>query len=212
MIFRVDRMIADVRVAIDLNAGDRQLLGEHDIDTLEMDRLIGSKLLDACRLVLLEAPRELLCTGHTFKDAKIDWNANAEFKDVALPQDFLRLIAFQMGEWHRPVREPIGEDSPQYDIQFSRFSGIRGNNSRPVAAIVMTEGGKVLRFRPTSPDDIIMTADYQPKPMIDRDGGIDLPEELYKACVLRSGALALATYGDQLSSTMMEMSKSMIES
>ena len=46
---------------------------------------------------------------------------------------------------------------------------------------------------------------------IDVDGGIDVSERCYRAAVYRAAALALASIGDQLSTTMIELSKSLLD-
>ena len=52
---------------------------------------------------------------------------------------------------------------------------------------------------------------YVPLPKIDIDGGIDVSEKCYRAAVYRAAALALASIGDQLSTTMVELSKSLLD-
>lgn len=41
-------------------------------------------------------------------------------------------------------------------------------------------------------------------------GRLDIPEDLYSATVYRAASLVLAALGDQLATTMLELSKSMI--
>lgn len=61
-------MARAVRVAIDMNKGDEPLIMEGDTDTLTLDEIIMSKLADAVRMVVSEAPLHLLESGHDFGD------------------------------------------------------------------------------------------------------------------------------------------------
>ena len=131
---------------------------------------------------------------------------------IILPDDFMRLISFRMSDWERTVHEAISESDPQYALQSSRFKGICGNPEKPVVAIVRRSEGKVLEFYSCKTDEAsVSQATYLPIPKIDRDGGIDVAEDCYRAAVYRAASLALASVGDQLSTTMLEISKSLLQ-
>ena len=204
-------MARAVRVAIDMNKGDEPLIMEGDTDTLTFDEIIYAKLADAVRLVETEAPLFMLESGHDFGDN--DTYIGEDGKGfIILPNDFMRLISFRMSDWRRTVHEAISESDPQYALQSSRFKGICGNPEKPVVAIVRRSEGKVLEFYSCKTEEAsVAQATYLPIPKIDRDGGIDVAEDCYRAAVYRTASLALASVGDQLSTTMLEISKSLLQ-
>lgn len=213
MIVRAEEMARAVRVAIDQNRASERLLLEEDADTLSLDEIIYAKLADAVRLVETEAPRHLLEAGHDLIEANDkDFFMGEDGKGfVVLPDDFMRLISFRMSDWKRTVFEPITEEDPRYALQSSRWKGICGNPEKPVAAIVNRSEGLVLEFY--SCDDrkaTVAQATYLPYPRIDREGGIDVSERCYRAAVYRAASLALASVGDELATTMLEISRSLL--
>ena len=204
-------MARAVRVAIDMNRGDEPLIMEGDTDTLTLDEIIYAKLADAVRMVEMEAPLFMLESGHDFGEQDIYINKTGK-GFIILPDDFMRLIAFRMSDWTRTVYEAISESDPQYALQSSRFKGICGNPEKPVVAIVRRAEGKVLEFYSCKTEEAsVAQATYLPIPKIDRDGGIDVAEDCYRAAVYRAASLALASVGDQLSTTMLEISKSLLQ-
>ena len=240
MIVNAVDMARAVRVAIDMNKTDDPLILEEDPDTLTLDEIIYAKLAEAVRLVEMEAPLFMLESGHDLmgdaeaclldKKSGYDLLGGAEASPwdknsgqgiywgeggkgfIILPDDFMRLISFRMSDWERTVHEAISENDPQYALQSSRFKGICGNPEKPVVAIVRRSEGKVLEFYSCKTEEAtVAQATYLPIPKIDRDGGIDVAEDCYRAAVYRAASLALASVGDQLSTTMLEISKSLLQ-
>lgn len=209
MIVQAEKMARDVRVAVDMNHDSRPLLVEGDIDTLSFNDIIYAKLTDAVRMVEMEAPLHLLEQGHQFGDA-VTWGEDGKGW-ILLPNDFMRLVVFKMSDWHYAVSEAISDDDPIYVRQFSKWKGICGNPERPVVALVNRAEGNVLEFFSCRDDTATVDqAVYIPLPRIDPDGGIDVSEKCYKAAVYRAGALALSSIGNQLATTMIELSKSLL--
>lgn len=210
MIYQVKDMVRDVKVAIDMNSHSESLLKDEDLDTLSLDEIIMAKLCDAVRIVEMEAPPEMLENGHDFGEDYILYEDGSGM--IKLPEDFMRLVAFRMSDWRRTVFEAISDRDPQYKLQSSKWKGIKGNPAKPVVAIVRRSEGKVLEFySSTDPEADIAQATYVPYPQIDHNGGIDIAEECYRASVYRAATLALASVGDQLSNTMLEISKSLLQ-
>lgn len=204
-------MARAVKVAIDMNRGDEPLIMEGDTDTLTLDEIIYAKLADAVRMVEMEAPLTMLESGHDFGEH--DTYIGEDGKGfIILPNDFIRLISFRMSDWTRTIYEAITESDPQYALQSSRFKGICGNPEKPVVAVVRRSEGKVLEFYSCRDNAAtVAQATYLPIPKIDRDGGIDVAEDCYRAAVYRAASLALASVGDQLSTSMLEISKSYLQ-
>ena len=211
MIVQATQMAKAVRVAIDMNKGSEPLLNEENCDTLTLDEIIYSKLADAVRLVESEAPLSLLESGHDFGEC--DTYIGEDGKGfIILPNDFMRLISFRMSDWRRTVCETISESAPEYALQSSRFKGICGSPEKPVVAIVRRSEGLVLEFYSCRDNSAtVAQAAYLPYPRIDMDGGIDVAEGCYRAAVYRTASLALASVGEQLSTTMLEISKSLLQ-
>lgn len=209
MVYTVEAFSRDVRVAIDMNANSDPLVSTGDTDTLRLDEVICAKLCDAVRMVEMEAPVALLEQGHTFGDG-VEWLEGGRGR-ILLPDDFMRLVRFKMSDWRVAVASAIDDSDPLYLRQSSRFKGICGNPEKPVVAVVNRQEGRTLEF--FSCNDGTATVEqafYTPFPKIDADGGIDVSERLYRAAVYRAAALALASTGDQLSTTMVELSKSLM--
>ena len=203
-------MAKAVRVAIDMNKGSEPLLNEENCDTLTLDEIIISNLADAVRLVEMEAPATMLESGHDFGENLFIGEDGKGF--VILPGDFMRLVAFRMSDWNRTVFEEISEQDPRYSLQSSKWKGVCGNTEKPVCAIVRRAEGKVLEFYSCSDNKATVTqATYIPIPKIDMDGGIDVADDCYRAAIYRAASLALASIGEQLSTTMLDISKSLLQ-
>lgn len=210
MIYQIQDIERDVRIALDENDVSTQLVQMGDVDTLALNDIIRSKIVEAVRRVELAAPAHLLEEGHDFSSG-IYWNGDGSGW-VLLPDDFMRLIAFRMSDWERTVYEAISVDDPLYAKQSSRYKGIRGNVQKPVCAIVNRAEGKALEFY-TCKDNtaMIVRAGYLPYPSIDANDGIDISQRCYEAVIYTIAALVAATYGDSVKTTNLnELSKTLI--
>lgn len=195
MIYQIDKVAEDVRVCIDQNMNSTALVESDDIDTLALDEIIRSKILEAIQRVHSDAPNYLLESGHNFGDA-VYWG-ELESGWVLLPQDFLRLVVFEMDDWEQAVYTAISTDDPEYEKQRSRIKGIRGTAQKPVCAIAIRPEGRVLEFYSCkSTDAKVSRAVYIPYPKIDEDGGVDVSERCYNAIVYTAAALTLITCGE----------------
>lgn len=211
MIYQIDKIMQDVRVCIDQNTTSGSLVDSGDIDTLSLDEIIKSKILEAVERVHLNAPSYLLEGGHNFGDA-IYWR-ELESGWVLLPQDFLRLVVFEMSDWERAVYTAISTDDPDYEKQRSRFKGVRGTAQKPVCAIAIRPEGKVLEFYSCkSTDAQVSRAMYIPYPEIDEYGGVDISERCYKAVVYTAASLTLITLGEAEKGNMLaEVAKTFLQ-
>lgn len=217
MIVQIDDLLKDVRVSIDHNKVSEPLVTSGDIDTLSLDDIIKSKVLDAVRTVEMTAPVYMLEGGHSFaydgeNDAsQIYWGEDGTGW-ILLPDDFMRLVAFQMSDWERPCVEAISASDPAYQLQRSSIAGIRGNWQRPVCAITARPEGKVLEFYSSKDDAATVTrAVYIPYPEVDKNGGVDVSKRCYRSIVYMCAGLSLATIGeDNMSSNMMNLSKNLL--
>lgn len=99
MVYKIEVVERDVRIAIDENKTSEQLISDEDIDTLSLNDIIRSKIVEAVRRVESSAPVHYLEEGHVFGDA-IYWEENGSGWTL-LPDDFMRLVAFRMSDWER---------------------------------------------------------------------------------------------------------------
>ena len=195
MIYQLDKIMQDVRICLDQNMTSDALLESGDIDTLALDDIIRSKILEAVQRVHMDAPNYLLEGGHNFGDA-VYWS-ELESGWVLLPQDFMRLVVFEMDDWEQAVYQAISTDDPEYEKQRSRFKGIRGTAQRPVCAIAIRPEGRVLEFYSCkSKDAQVSRAMYIPYPKIDEDNGVDICERCYNSVVYTAAGLTLFTCGE----------------
>ena len=210
MIYQIQDIERDVRIALDENDVSTQLVQMGDVDTLALNDIIRSKIVEAVRRVELAAPAHLLEEGHDFSSG-IYWNGDGSGW-VLLPDDFMRLIAFRMSDWERTVYEAISVDDPLYAKQSSRYKGIRGNVQKPVCAIANRAEGKALEFYACKDNTaMIVRAGYLPYPSIDANDGIDISQRCYEAVIYAIAALVAATYGDSVKTTNLnELSKTLI--
>lgn len=212
MVYKIPRIVRDVRIAIDQNMTNEQLLSVDDIDTLSLEEIIRSKIVEAVQRVEEEAPMFLLEEGHLFGNNEDIYWRDLESGWILLPDDFMRLVSFRMSDWERTVYHAISADDPLYKKQSSRYKGIRGNVQKPVCAIVNRPEGKVLEFYScNSKNAEIIFASYLPYPRIDHNDTIDICEKCYGAIVYTIAALVYATYGESdKSNTMNDLAKSLI--
>lgn len=199
MLKKVKDITSDVRIAIDQNSSGSSLIDIGDIDTLSLDEIIKSKIVDAAKTVEKSAPVYMLGTGKPFGDS-IEWfegkGVGKGAGRIYLPDDFMRLISFQMSDWSRAVYEAIMPDSPKYQLQSSRFDGIRGNTQKPVCAIVPSPTGLNMEFYSCKGGDSvnIIKAQYLPEPAISETDDIDIPEKCYRAIVYYCAGLVCSAY------------------
>lgn len=195
MIFQIDKIMQDVRICLDQNMESDALIESGDIDTLALDEIIKSKILEAIQRVHRDAPNYLLEGGHNFGDA-VYWR-ELESGWVLLPKDFLRLVVFEMDDWEQAVYQAISTDDPEYEKQRSRFKGIRGTAQRPVCVIAIRPEGRVLEFYSCkSKNAQVSRAMYIPYPKIDEDNGVDICERCYNAVVYTAAGLTLLACGE----------------
>lgn len=198
MIYKVADLVREVRIAIDKNNSSAPLAALiDDVDTLSIDKLIESKIEDAARAVTVNAPRHLLDSGKGFSTA-VAWSSSKtkHWGFTQLPEDFLRLVTFQMSDWSYPVVEAITETDPIYKQQNSRFAGIGGNPQRPVVAIVQHPIGLILEFYSCTSNDVaVKIARYIPIPRVENER-IGISEKLVDAVVYYCAYLVLTSLSE----------------
>lgn len=211
MVYGIEKVIRDVRVCMDQNMEDGELLAEVDADTLELDDIVRSKVVEAVERVHLNAPAERLEGGHTFGEA-VYWG-DRESGWVILPDDFLRLVVFEMSDWERPVLTAMRDTDPGYALQRQRVKALRGTAQRPVCVLTWRQEGRALEFYSCKSEDAFVRRGlYLPVPAVDREGGIDICERCYRAVIYAAAALVLITMGEsEKAAALSEISKTALE-
>lgn len=214
MEYEISALKREIRITIDQNATSAQLANLGDIDTLSLEEIIESKIAEAARSVEQNAPLFLLDSGKAFADS-IGWNSEIGIGGgyIHLPDDFMRLISFQMSDWSRPVTTAISEDDPQYELQSSRYPGIRGCPQNPIVAITQQPVGLVLEFYSCTAGEhvYVKRARYIPFPKI-VNGSIELCEKLKPAIVYYAAYLTALSIGDSdLATSMVTISKELMK-
>lgn len=199
MLYSVEKVKRDVRVALDENRVSVSLLATDDIDTLSLDEIIESKITEAARIVEGTAPTEMLDAGKALSGSITFASEVGKGRGrMQLPDDFMRLLTFKMSDWERAITEPINEHDGAYRRQSSRFAGVRGNPERPVVAIVREPTGLVLEFWSCEGGAgvVLQRGRYLAYPQI-VSGNIDICEKLYYAVVIYTAYLVALSTGNE---------------
>ncbi len=217
----VATIITDVKRSIDENESASSILSG-DIDQLQMDALIRSKIVDAVRYIHQTAPSSMLegispnplpspgpvpepIPGHVH-------TAQDGACTVALPADFMRLVIFQMSDWKRPVITPISDTDPLYAMQGSDYVGIRGGVKKPVAVLTTNIAGKKI-LEAYSSEGSVAKLVYLPIPVISGvapNETIAICTQLYQPVIYHCAGLVAMTYKDELAKDLFEIAKSYI--
>ena len=213
MDYNIETLKSEIRMALDENAVGTQLITDEDIDTLDLEQIIESRIPIAARIVITLAPARMLGDGENIvgTGTTIGWYGTGTCVggSIPLPSDFLRILTFKMDDWKKEVRRFITDTDPEYDLQFSEYAGLRGNQRNPVVAITHAGGSQCLEFfssRHSSAQDTngIDTAKYMKVPsIVTTESGtapsvvvtkkIGLPELLHDAVVYYTAYLVALT-------------------
>lgn len=212
MRYQVKDIMRDVRVALDMNNTGQALIEAGDTDTLSLDEIIRSKIADAARIVELNAPVHLLDGGRAFGDS-IAWESAWGYGMgmIHLPDDFLRLIIFQMSDWEKPVTEAITPENPKYAMQRSRY-GVKGCPQKPVVAVITEPINQVLEFYTCTGGEgtYIKQARYMPIPRIVGEN-IELCEKLKPAIVYYTAFMVAQVINDTRAESLLNQSKELMK-
>ena len=99
---------------------------------------------DAVRYVGQTAPIRALGSGTDFKSNKEEENV------VTLPDNFVRLIAFQMSDWALPVIDALYSDDARYMQQADPV--LKGSPRRPI--VFICDGGTTIEYYSSASSEI----------------------------------------------------------
>lgn len=190
--YAVSDLVKEVKVLLDRNQESAGLLAPSDSDTLSQAELIESKIVDAARIILSDAPE---VEGTSCKNAVTWTDSNGYYVGkMVLPTDMLRILSVKAEGWNRPA-EIISESDDAYKYQNCKY-GVRGNPERPIAAIVHTANGKSIELYTSKKHDATLAFIYVQVPSITTEQKISLPSVLKDAILYMAGYLTCISLGD----------------
>lgn len=196
----IDDLVKQVRIVLDQNMDGKALSMLGDTDTLTLDEIIRSTMVDAATAIEEAAPLEMLegSNNAVVKDAdySILWGKQREGSaiksgEVSLPSDFLRLVSFKMNDWSYAVSTPTSRETPAYELLQNRYSGIGATPRNPAVALDIPNG--VLEFYCSAETAKVATFKYIPKPVV-KDGEITICPKLKRAIVYANAAMSAAVF------------------
>ena len=228
MIVKESVMMHDVKVCMDHDEVSVDIDVPFSVDgvvethSVTIDDIIRQKLPQAIDRVHIAAPYHMLETGHNLLDTDVPkfdaiyWADNDSAHEngwILLPEDFLRLSVFEMSDWACPVYELITPADPRYQLQYSRYKGIRGTADQPVCVLGVRPEGRVLEFYSCRSKKVTVTRGvYIPKAEKDNDGGYDVSPLCYDAMVSMAAGMTLLTIGErERANAMFEEAKSFLQ-
>lgn len=193
--YAVSDLVKEVKVLLDRNQESAGLLAPSDSDTLSQAELIESKIVDAARIILSDAPEDMVegtaCTNEvTWKDSDDGYYVG----NMVLPTNMLRILSVKADDWNRPA-EIISESDDAYKYQNCKY-GVRGNPDRPIAAIVHTADGNSIELYTSKKQDSTLAFIYVQVPSITTEQKISLPSVLKDAILYMAGYLTCISLGD----------------
>lgn len=192
--YAVSDLVKEVKVLLDRNQESAGLLAPSDSDTLSQAELIESKIVDAARIILSEAPEDMVegtaCTN------EVTWtDSNGYYVGkMVLPTDMLRILSVKAEGWNCPA-EIISESDDAYKYQNCKY-GVRGNPERPIGAIVHTANGKSIELYTSTKKDATLAFIYVQIPSITTEQKISLPSVLKDSILYMAGYLTCVSLGD----------------
>ncbi len=192
--YAVSDLVKEVKVILDRNQESAALVPT-DSDTLSQGEIVRQVIVDAARVVLTEAPSNMV-DGEKYEDMAAEWveDHGAYVGSMYLPSDLIRLLSVKAEGWRRPATI-ISEEDDAYKVQTSPW-GVRGNAERPVAAIVHVGGDRMLELYTSKTDDVGVDFSYVKMPSIDNKGNIELPSTLKDAIIYMAGYMTCVVLGD----------------
>ena len=192
--YAVSDLVKEVKVLLDRNQESAGLLAPSDSDTLSQAELIESKIVDAARIILSDAPEDMV-EGTSCTNAVTWTDSNGYYVgEMVLPADMLRILSVKADDWNRPA-EIISESDDSYKYQNCKY-GVRGNPERPIAAIVHTANGNSIELYTSKKQDAKLAFIYVKVPSITTEQKISLPSVLKDAILYMAGYLTCISLGD----------------
>lgn len=192
--YAVSDLVKEVKVLLDRNQESAGLLAPDDSDTLSQAELIESKIVDAARIILSDAPEDMV-EGTACTNAVTWEDSNGYYVGkMILPIDMLRILSVKAEDWTRSATI-ISESDDAYKYQNCKY-GVRGNPERPIAAIVHTTNGKSIELYTSKKQNATLAFIYIQVPSVTTEKKIMLPSILKDSIIYMAGYLTCISLGD----------------
>lgn len=186
--YKVADILKDVKVTLDSNNVNTELENAGDDTTLELNEIIESKILESIKQVHSIAPVYLLDYGFNVNGGFVENSLgnSIHYKNkgsgenvwylgwIELPEDFMRLVMFEMSDWDKACFELKDTNTPEYKQQQSLFKGVRATKTNPQCFLSARPYGRILEFYPYNPT--ITTSGELISPSITRGVYIPYPK------------------------------------
>lgn len=198
----VSDIIKDVRLRLDMNQEDAMMEGFADTDTLNLDEIIKSKILEGIRLVEQNAPLEMFESPQDgARTAVVQFEDREKWVGgvMTLPQNFMRLHSFKMSDWDYSVHDALDVTDDRYPMQHSKYGGVKGNPQMPLVFIKPGATGLVLEFYSCRDATAsIQTFLYIPLTVYKDDAKtkVEVQTRLYDSCVYEIARLVAVTLAE----------------
>lgn len=106
-------------------------ISPYDSVDIIWDLLMEKTIDDACNNYLMAVPIHLINASDFSISTFVNNDDGTGY--IRLKTDFLRLSAFKMNGWKRPVSLAITQESPRYNLQKNKYT--RGGVAKPVVAL-----------------------------------------------------------------------------
>lgn len=204
-VVQLSTIIKEVKIILNENIAIDTILLD-DPNQLELDELIKARIIDAVRFVHENARSEYLSQGDDLVGA-ISTNQDGT-GSMTIPDNFLRLVVFQLESWHLPVFNLVSDNDPAYLKQKSKFTGVRGGPSKPVCAITSGIDGKIIEFYSVKPGTsaVKKKARYIPMPSIENNT-LKICPKLKASVYYYCAGLVAGIFKDEVAASLFELSK-----
>lgn len=200
MDYATSDLVKEVRVVLDHNMEDTKLKEFGDTNTLTLDEIIESKLIDAANVIGENAPYYMVDNATNWKDEStlIDFSNKKIGSDIyivsiSLPSDYLRLVSIKMSDWVHDVKVETDSNSLDYELLFNEFSGVVGTPNNP--RITVSNENKKVYLYCSEQGSTLEHFYYLPK--IQESGeNMNISTLLKRAIVYYAASLTAATYSD----------------
>ncbi len=217
------------------------LTGIGDPDTLSLDELVESKIIDASVSVILAAPVDMLSDIAANISGSVTYSIHSpKIGILNLPPDFLRLVAFKMSSWPYTLYQALDYTSPEYIPAHSPY-GVVGTKDRPL--LFLMPGGTYAEPEndsgdeplsgevslenvatgsvatslleiccPSGSNDSVKIAKYAKRPVITGSSSITLGSQLYRPTVYYAAYLVAQALQDvEGASRLLEICNSLLK-
>ncbi len=147
MNYTLQQLINDVMGSVGETAGPSPSAIPGPAETIALR--VESLLPEVGRKLLLEAPLALLGEGEALTDSTMTLRlmpCGLYAAEVALPEDFVRLVSVKMEGWEREIGNIIYIGEEEWGCQWSEEAGIAGCPVRPRGYVAAGVEGRVLRL------------------------------------------------------------------